>query len=182
MSAARAAVALAAAAVLTGSTLGLAGIPDPPDPPPPPTDRPYAWPVPGPVLRGFEGPVSPFGPGHRGIDIGAPPGTPVRAAASGIVAFAGRVAGERYVSIDHPDGIRTTYSWLAGAVVEAGTTVTRGQVIGRSGEGHPGAASPHLHFGARIGQMYLDPLLLLGVPDGMVHLAPLPSVDGGPHP
>lgn len=180
MSAARAAVALAATAVLTGSTLGMAGTHDPPDPPTP--IGPYAWPVPGPVLRGFEGPVSPFGAGHRGIDIGAPPGTPVRAAASGIVAFAGRVAGQRYVSIDHPDGIRTTYSWVSGAAVEAGNRVTRGQVIGRSGEGHADAASPHLHFGARIGEMYLDPLLLLGVPAGMVHLAPLPSVEEGSPP
>ncbi|MEX2457939.1 MAG: M23 family metallopeptidase, partial [Actinomycetota bacterium] len=122
----------------------------------------YSWPVAGPVLRGFEPPPSRFGAGHRGIDIGAALGTPVRAASGGIVAFAGWVAGSRFVSIDHPDGVRTTYSWLSSVDVARGTAVAQGQVIGATGHGHPELERPHLHFGARIGEDYIDPLILLG--------------------
>jgi murein DD-endopeptidase MepM/ murein hydrolase activator NlpD len=135
----------------------------------------YDWPVHGPVIRPFEAPAGPFGPGHRGIDISAPVGTTVRAAADGVVAFAGPVAGGRYVSIDHPDGVRTTYSWLTDIAVRAGDPVRRGEPVGASGLGHPGVGPPHLHFGARYGGTYLDPLLLLGSGSvvGLVHLAPL---------
>jgi murein DD-endopeptidase MepM/ murein hydrolase activator NlpD len=134
---------------------------------------PYAWPVSGPVLRGFEPPPSRFQAGHRGIDIGAPLGSPVRAAADGTVAFAGWVAGSRFVSIDHPDGIRTTYSWLSSIDVARGATVVRGQVIATTGHGHPEVDRPHLHFGARVGDEYLDPLVLLGAAAARIHLAPL---------
>lgn len=135
----------------------------------------YAWPVRGPVVRGFEPPESTFGAGHRGIDIEVPFGTRVGASASGIVAFAGTVAGSLFVSIDHPDGVRTTYSWLSDVAVRRGETVERGETIGATGSGHPGSVSPHLHFGARIGDTYIDPMLLLerGSIVGLVHLAPL---------
>jgi murein DD-endopeptidase MepM/ murein hydrolase activator NlpD len=135
----------------------------------------YGWPVLGPVLRPFEPPATPFGPGHRGIDIGAPFGTATRAAQDGVVAFAGQVAGSLFVSIDHPDGVRTTYSWLSAVLVVAGQPVRRGQVIARTGQGHPGSSAPHLHFGARAGDVYLDPMLLLGPRSvvGLVRLAPL---------
>ncbi|MDQ3991906.1 MAG: peptidoglycan DD-metalloendopeptidase family protein, partial [Actinomycetota bacterium] len=72
----------------------------------------YRWPVRGAVVRRFEPPGSAYGPGHRGIDIAAPFGSSVVAAHDGVVAFAGGVAGELFVSVDHPDGVRTTYSWL----------------------------------------------------------------------
>jgi hypothetical protein len=139
----------------------------------------YAWPVVGPVIRGFEPPPDPYSAGHRGIDIGAPFGTGMVAAQDGVVAFAGWVAGALYISIDHPDGVRSTYSWLSSSSVSAGEAVVRGQVIGASGSGHPGSASPHLHFGTRVGSMYLDPMLLLerGSVRGFIHLAPLS--DGG---
>lgn len=135
----------------------------------------YDWPVHGPVIRPFEPPVGPYGAGHRGIDIAVPPGTPVRAAAEGVVAFAGLVAGERFVSIDHPDGVRTTYSWLEGIEVVAGVPVARGQILGRSGQGHPGIEPPHLHFGARFAGSYIDPMLLLRRDGavGLIRLAPL---------
>lgn len=135
----------------------------------------YVWPVRGPVVRAFEAPETPYGAGHRGIDIVAFLGTPVRAAGPGRVAFAGRVAGGLYVSVDHPDGVRTTYSWLAAASVRAGDTVASGQAIGATGAGHPGRVPAHLHFGARVGEVYIDPLLLLegGSVVGLIHLAPL---------
>jgi murein DD-endopeptidase MepM/ murein hydrolase activator NlpD len=135
----------------------------------------YEWPVQGPVLRPFQPPAGPYGAGHRGIDIAVAPETPVRAAGDGMVAFAGLVAGERYVSIDHPDGVRTTYSWLSAIEVTAGAPIARGQILGRSGRGHPGVEPPHLHLGARYAGSYLDPMLLLrrdGVV-GLIRLAPL---------
>lgn len=141
----------------------------------------YEWPVDGPVIRPFEPPEGPYGAGHRGIDIAVPVGTPVRAAGDGVVAFAGPVAGALFVSIDHPDGVRTTYSWLTAITVTAGSPIDRGQVLGRTGPGHPGVEPPHLHLGARFAGTYLDPLLLLrrnGVV-GLIRLAPLEDPSGG---
>jgi murein DD-endopeptidase MepM/ murein hydrolase activator NlpD len=135
----------------------------------------YSWPVRGQVIRPFDPPDTPFGSGHRGIDIAAPVGTPVGAAADGVVAFAGPVAGALFVSVDHPDGVRTTYSWLASVKVRRGDPVGRAQVLGTTGRGHVGLDPPHLHFGARVGDAYIDPMLLLerGSLVGLVHLAPL---------
>src|SRR5438445_1770969 len=135
----------------------------------------YQWPVRGPVIRGFEPPSNPYGSGHRGIDIAAPFGSPLVAAQDGIVAFAGWIGGSLFISIDHPDGVRTTYSWLSGIQVKRGDTVARRSLIGATGHGHPGVDPPHLHFGARIGANYIDPMLLLEGADvsGLIHLAPL---------
>jgi murein DD-endopeptidase MepM/ murein hydrolase activator NlpD len=135
----------------------------------------YAWPVVGPVIRGFEEPTGPYGPGHRGIDIAAPFGTPMVAAQDGVVAFAGSVGGSLFISIDHPDGVRTTYSWVSSIAVHKGQQVNRGEVIGLTGNGHPDGDQPHLHFGARVGTTYIDPMLLLvrGDVSGLIHLAPL---------
>ena len=135
----------------------------------------YVWPVVGPVIRGFEPPPDPYGPGHRGIDIGTPFGSTIVAAQDGTVAFAGWVGGSLFISIDHDDGVRTTYSWISAADARKGDVVTRGQVIGKTGQGHPGSITPHLHFGARIGTTYIDPMLLLepGSVAGFIHLAPL---------
>ena len=135
----------------------------------------YSWPVHGEVTREYDPPETPFGSGHRGIDIAAPLGTPVRAAEEGTVAFAGPVAGALFVSIDHPDGVRTTYSWLSEVRARAGDRLERGAIIGLTGSGHPGMEPPHLHLGARYGGEYIDPMLLLGGGSvvGLVRLAPL---------
>jgi murein DD-endopeptidase MepM/ murein hydrolase activator NlpD len=135
----------------------------------------YAWPVQGPVIRGFEPPPDPYSSGHRGIDIGAPFGSDMVAAQDGTVAFAGWVGGSLYISIDNADGVRTTYSWLSAMSVQQGDTVVRGQSIGSTGQGHPGSSTPHLHFGALVGNTYIDPMLLLqpGEVAGIIHLAPL---------
>jgi murein DD-endopeptidase MepM/ murein hydrolase activator NlpD len=129
----------------------------------------------GPVIRGFIAPPNRFGAGHRGIDIGVPFGSPVHAANDGVVAFAGWIGGSLYVSIDHPDGVRTTYSWLSAETVRTGDPVRRGDVIASSGHGHPEIQSPHLHFGARIGETYIDPMILLEGGDvrGLIRLAPI---------
>jgi murein DD-endopeptidase MepM/ murein hydrolase activator NlpD len=178
---------------LRGGTPGTDLAPTPePDPEPQPDPEPgpsagtpaygtYAWPVEGPVIRYFDPPDTPYGSGHRGIDIAAAVGTPVRAAAAGVVAFAGPVAGALYVSVDHPDGVRTTYSWLGDVRVRRGAEVARREVIAATGGGHPGSERPHLHLGARIGQTYIDPMLLLerGSLVGLVRLAPLDRSERG---
>jgi murein DD-endopeptidase MepM/ murein hydrolase activator NlpD len=142
---------------------------------PPAASGTYSWPVRGPVIRGFDEPHGPFAPGHRGIDIAAEPGTPVRAAQDGLVAFAGLVGGDLYISVDHPDGIRTTYSWLSTISVRRGEEVRREAVLGTTGSGHSGVEPPHLHFGARNGTSYIDPLTLLERQSlvGLIRLAPL---------
>jgi hypothetical protein len=146
----------------------------------------YAWPVHGPVIRPFIAPSGPYAPGHRGIDIGAPLGTAVRAPDDGTVGFVGWIAGGLYVSIDHPDGVRTTFSWLSDVSVARGDAVRRGQVFAHTGHGHPEVSRPHLHFGARIGEAYIDPMLLLGGGSvvELIRLAPLEGAgpSGAPAP
>ena len=135
----------------------------------------YRWPVVGPVIRFFEAPETPYSAGHRGIDIAAPFGTPVHSTATGTVTFAGWVAGSLFVTVDHGDGIKTSYSFLSGFSVSTGQSVRAGQVIGFTGHGHPDVATPHLHFGARVNGAYVDPLLLLGGLSlvDLIRLAPL---------
>jgi murein DD-endopeptidase MepM/ murein hydrolase activator NlpD len=113
-------------------------------------------PVDGPIVRHFEPPPTPYAAGHRGIDFGAPIGSLVVAAADGTVAFAGAVGGSLFVSIDHPGGLRTTYSFLSAVLVKKGETVAQGDPIARSGPGAVGE-DPNLHFGLRSGDEYLDP-------------------------
>src|SRR5436305_788743 len=90
----------------------------------------YTWPVNGPVIRPFEPPPDPYSAGHRGIDIAVPFGTPMVAAQDGTVAFAGWVGGQLFISIDHADGVRTTYSWISAVSVKKGDVVRKGSVIG----------------------------------------------------
>jgi hypothetical protein len=136
----------------------------------------WTWPVVGPVIRGFDPPTSPYGSGHRGIDIAAAFGNTVLAPAAGVVSFAGPVGGQLFVSIDHGGGLVSTCSYLSAVLVRKGDAVTAGQPIGLSGAGHPGATTtPHLHFGVRLDGVYVDPMLYLGPIDvsGFIRLAPV---------
>lgn len=130
----------------------------------------FSWPLPPPhpVVRAFQAPASPFGPGHRGVDLSAPAGTAVLAAGDGLVVYAGAVADRTLVSVQHRNGLRTTYEPVA-PTVAAGRQVRRGEVIGHLQEGH--CPSPCLHWGVRRGDEYLDPLRL--VVQGRVRLLPL---------
>lgn len=124
------------------------------------------------VTRGFDPPPDRFAAGHRGVDLGGPPGTAVLAAGAGVVVFAGTVAGRPVVSIAHDSGLRTTYEPVE-PVVRAGRAVSRGTVIGRLQPGHSGCpVQACLHWGLRRGEGYLDPLLLLRPP--RVRLLPWP--------
>ena len=84
----------------------------------------YAWPLrPVPAVEvAFREPTHRFGPGHRGVDLAAEKGAAVLASAPGTVVFAGALAGRGVVSVQHPDGQRTTYEPVA-AVVTRGTSV-----------------------------------------------------------
>jgi murein DD-endopeptidase MepM/ murein hydrolase activator NlpD len=125
----------------------------------------YRPPVDGAVVRPFEPPSTDYGPGHRGVDLDAVPGAAVRAAERGRVHHAGSVAGIVWVSIEHRDGILTSYGPLTALQVGAGDEVERGQVIGllaSGGHGQPDV-DHGLHLGARRDGVYIDPMLLPGL-------------------
>ncbi|MDX6308846.1 MAG: hypothetical protein QOI06_1892 [Nocardioidaceae bacterium] len=137
----------------------------------------WVWPmepVP-PVVRFFEPPAAPYGPGHRGVDLLGSLGQPVLAIGGGTVTFAGSVAGRGVVVVDH-GGLRSTYQPVA-ALVPAGTTVRAGQPIGSLELVHshclPAAC---LHLGVKRGEVYLDPLPLLG--PRPVRLKPIAGLGG----
>src|SRR5664279_2607007 len=127
---------------------------------------PGAWvrPVPGPVAAPFVAPRSVYGAGHRGVDFVAGAGTPVHAANAGEVTFAGSVAGSRHVVVTHPGGLRTSYSFLATVAVRQGQPVGRGVVVGTAGGGS-GDHAGVLHFGLRVGDRYVDPMVLFAPAD-----------------
>ncbi len=137
-------------------------------------------PVDGPISQRFDGPATPYGPGHRGIDYGTDPGTRVRAAGPGTVTFAGPVAGRNGVTIDHGHGLETTYTVLAKIDVAAGERVGQGRYLGTTAEAHPGVATG-LHFGVKLRDHYVDPLDFLGPIEvaGAIHLVPLAGDAGG---
>lgn len=114
----------------------------------------YQPPVPGPVVDPFRPPPHPYGPGNRGLTYATTPGDAVRAAAPGEVLFAGAVAGTLHVTVRHADGLRTSYSFLAGVDVRAGQAVAGGARLG--------TAATRLHFGVRRPDgTYLDPAALI---------------------
>ena len=148
-----------------------------------PTDStvPSAWarPVPGAVKRPFVAPRAIYGPGHRGVDFIAPPGTAVVAGYAGVVSFAGMVAGSLHVVIDHGDGLRTSSSFLARIDVHRGDRVVRGQVIGVAGGIGPEHAAGVFHFGLRVGETYVDPMKLFAPVDlaAVIRLVPAHAPD-----
>jgi hypothetical protein len=130
----------------------------------------WTWPVDGPVLRPFKLGDDPYAGGqHRGIDIGAPLGTSVRAPAGGKISFAGTVpTNGKSVTIQTPDGYSVTLVQLGTIGVTRAATVTEGGVVGTIGpSGEPGTAAPHVHLGVRLTSDpngYLDPLRFLPRP------------------
>jgi murein DD-endopeptidase MepM/ murein hydrolase activator NlpD len=127
------------------------------------------------VLRRFDPPSTPYGPGHLGVDLALGAGGLVLAAGAGTVRFAGPVAGRGVVVIAHPDGISTECEPVR-PLVRAGVAVPAGQPIGRLTGAHRGCTGSCLHWGARRGGNYIDPLSLLR-PLGPVRLLPWHPVD-----
>ena len=152
------------------------------------SDRHYQqgllWPVQGKVTSGF-GPRG-FFHVHRGVDIKAPRGTPVHAAAAGTVAFSGRQSSYgRVIKIDHPNGLRTIYAHNSSNFVTVGERVKAGEVIGAVGQTGR-ATTNHLHFEVRRDGVARDPLPLLyagpgGEPGGSrLRTAAVADADSGP--
>jgi hypothetical protein len=137
-------------------------------------------PVDGPVLRAFALGADPYARGqHRGVDLGAAPGSPVRGVCAGRVGFAGRVpAGGRTVSVRCGE-IVATYQQLGTIVVRVGQRIAAGAAVGLVGRsGDPRTRRPHLHLGAREAATgrYVDPLTLLRTaPPAVSPLAPTGS-------
>jgi murein DD-endopeptidase MepM/ murein hydrolase activator NlpD len=123
-------------------------------------DAPSIWPVEGRVASGFgvrEDPINGEGSFHTGVDIDAPYGTPVRAAADGDATGASMGAGYgRQVVLDHGHGVLTVYGHLSAIAVIAGQHVTRGEVIGYVGQSGR-ATGPHLHYEVRVGNVPVNP-------------------------
>lgn len=131
------------------------------DPPPPAlrqtpgTKAAYQPPVDSPISDPFRPPAGPYGPGNRGIEYATSPGTPVRAIGAGAVIFAGQVGGQLFVTVQHPDGLRSSYSWLASVGDTVGQIVRTGDIVGTSGE--------RFHLGVRLPDgTYIDPGSLFG--------------------
>ena len=122
----------------------------------------WTWPVVGPVTNPFDPPDTPFGAGHRGIDIAVPFGTTVLAPEAAVVTFAGKVGGQLFVTLDHGSGLESTYSWVSATLVRKNDMVARGQPIALTGTGHPGSTVPHLHLGVKLNDVYQDPMAYLG--------------------
>ncbi len=106
-----------------------------------------------------------FGHGHTGIDLMAPWGSPIQAAAGGTVVYAGwYFAYGNIVDIQHTDGLITRYAHMAGFAegIRAGTTVSAGQIIGRVGATGR-AHGAHVHFEVRVSGRPVDPKPFLAV-------------------
>ncbi len=129
-----------------------------------------SWPMPGARI------TQPFGPSdvvleprlgayphfHTGVDFAMPLGTPVLAAAEGVVVAVAhtRIGYGNYVMIAHGGGVITLYAHLMDTLVNVGDKVTRGKRIGL--EGSTGLSTgPHLHFEVRINDQVVDPMRYL---------------------
>lgn len=108
----------------------------------------FIWPTTGPVLSGF-GPM-PGGQRNDGVDIAAPEGSPVRAAAAGDVVYAGNLVPGfgNLVLIKHEDGWVTAYAHLSRTEVKIRDHVSQGTEIGEVGS-TGGVTQPQLHFEIR---------------------------------
>lgn len=130
----------------------------------------WTWPVDGPVLRPFVLGDDPYAAGqHRGVDLGAPAASPVRAPAAGAVTFAGTVPGGGLtLTVLTADGYAVTLLHLGSLRVERGASVGEGDVVGSIGPtGTPEHAEPYVHLGIRVAadaHGYVDPLTLLPRP------------------
>jgi murein DD-endopeptidase MepM/ murein hydrolase activator NlpD len=124
--------------------------------PPPAIPLPLAWPITAPVLGDRFGPRGDRW--HSGLDFKAPMGTPVYAARSGQVVWAGwRNGGLGFlVTVAHGRGERTMYAHLSRIDVRLGVWIGQGVRVGLVGaSGH--ATGPHLHFEVRVRNAAVDP-------------------------
>jgi penicillin-binding protein A len=120
----------------------------------------FVWPSAYQALSGGD-----FKVGHPGIDLASPLGSPVYAADTGLVLFAGW-SGLGYgnvILIDHGNGFQTLYGHLSQVSVYCGLRVEKGKLIGLSGN-TGNSTGPHLHFEVRVPGGYINPIRVLPVP------------------
>ena len=115
----------------------------------------FIWPVNGTVTSGFGWR---WGRMHEGIDISAPSGTAIWAAAAGTVIYAGWLGGYgNLVVVDHGNGLSTAYAHASAILVGVGQSVEQGETVALVGStGH--STGPHLHFEVRLRDAAVDPL------------------------
>ena len=122
--------------------------------------KPSIWPVDGPLMSSFGQRSDPFsgeGAWHKGVDISAPTGTPVRATADGIVTFADRSSGYgRLVVIDHGNGFETYYAHLSRVDVIEGQEIRQGEFLGAVGTSGR-VTGPNLHYEIHIHKAPVNP-------------------------
>ncbi|WP_081746825.1 M23 family metallopeptidase [Arthrobacter sp. H5] len=118
----------------------------------------WQWPVsPDPaVLRHFEPPPQKWMPGHRGVDLASVEAGGILSPAGGVVAFVGTVVDRPVITLDHGDGVLSSFEPVSSSLVK-GEEVTEGQVIGQlSTEAHCPVAC--VHWGVRLNGEYVNPL------------------------
>lgn len=121
---------------------------------------PNIWPVVGPIMSDYGWryhPIYRYLEFHKGVDIDAIEGTPIRVAASGIVTKAGWNGGYGLmVEVFHREGVSTLYAHLSKILVSVGQEVKKGEIIGNVGMTGV-ATDPHVHYEVRIGGSPVDP-------------------------
>lgn len=126
--------------------------------------RPSLWPLQGRLLSTFGKRTDPFsgeGAFHTGVDLSAGVGTPVKAAADGVVSVAEVYSGYgRLVVVDHGNGLQTYYAHLSHINVVPGQEIRRGQIVALSGASGR-VTSPHLHYEVRQGGTPINPYIFL---------------------
>ena len=139
----------------------------------------WDWPLtPRPaILRAFDPPPKPWLSGHRGVDLRAAyDGAPVTSPASGTVSFVGVVVDRPVVTIDHGNGLRSSFEPVDSELVR-GAAVAKGGALGWSQPGHCGPI-PCVHWGVRRGEEYLNPLAFVTDLRPSVLLPPLDPAPG----
>ena len=126
-------------------------------------DISFIWPLPSSSritseFGGRESPTEGASSNHQGVDVGAPTGAPILAAASGtVVVSTYSYSAGNYIMINHGGGVYTVYMHCSQLLVSEGQEVQQGQTIAKVGStGY--STGPHLHFGIRSGGNYVNPL------------------------
>lgn len=118
----------------------------------------WQWPLDGPrtVPTVFVAPPTPYGRGHRGVDMRFSDAV-VHAPDDGVVTFVGQVAGRGVITIGYSNGLKSSIEPVT-STLHAGDRVSRGMEIARAERGH--ATCPEcVHFGVRRGDVYINPML-----------------------
>lgn len=124
----------------------------------------YVAPVDCQIIDEFRPPSHIGGSGNRGLEYSCPPQVLVFAAGEGIVSYAGQIAHKNYIAIEHPDGLRTTYSFVDEILVNRDDLVDSSTPIAIAGA--------NTHFGVVMKKHYLDPQVLLAASE-----LPAPKVE-----